>query len=152
MLLRDKGNFLFPSGHINGLHFFTERQIKKPTKAKPIGSHAVGIHINHITQHLLKYQTDLTDKQKLIVRASLPHNMTLPRKYDLCPVAFRQISPSLVGHIARYVPSSTCKICTNSHRPGVNKFCGMGSKTINIFGNFTVIIKDLFFVKDLNLY
>lgn len=52
MLLRDKGNFLFPSGHINGLHFFTERQIKKPTKAKPIGSHAVGIHINHITQHL----------------------------------------------------------------------------------------------------
>lgn len=36
-----------------------------------------------MTRHLLKHQTDLTDKQKLIVRASVPHNMTLPRKHDL---------------------------------------------------------------------
>lgn len=83
MLLRDKGNFLFPSDHINGLHYFHRAANKKLTKAKLIGSYAVEIHINHITRHLLRYQTDLTDKQKLIVRASVPHNMTLPRKYDL---------------------------------------------------------------------
>ena len=31
----------------------------------------------------MKYKTDLTENQKLIVRASLPQSMTLPRKYDL---------------------------------------------------------------------
>ena len=31
----------------------------------------------------MKCQTDLTDSQKLIVKASLPRSMTLPRKYDL---------------------------------------------------------------------
>lgn len=73
----------FPEWPHQWITFFQRAANKKPTKAKPIGSHAVGIHINHIIQLLLKYQTDLTDKQKLIVRASLPQNMTLPRKYDL---------------------------------------------------------------------
>lgn len=63
--------------------FFHRAANKKPTKTKPLGSHAAGIHIKHIIRHLLKYQTDLTDKQKLIVRASLPPSMTLPRKYDI---------------------------------------------------------------------
>lgn len=31
----------------------------------------------------MKYKTDLTENQKLIVRASLAQSMTLPRKYDL---------------------------------------------------------------------
>lgn len=49
----------------------------------------------------------------------------------LCPVAFRRFSPSLVGRIARYAPSSTCENRSKIDRPGINIFCGTGSKILN---------------------
>ncbi|MGM9827940.1 MAG: hypothetical protein ACI30O_07080, partial [Muribaculaceae bacterium] len=55
---------------------------------------------------------------------------------------------SLIGHVARYIPSSTCEISTKIHRPCINKYWGTGSmyRDADIVMFFAGWLRELFYV------